>query len=450
MSIAKEIEQYKGGRTLPNVEQFTKEYDVEKHNIFTDKIRYPDKRVESEYTDKNGATKKEIKTIPLNRIGLPYQKKIVSIATTFLCGTPIKYTNNLEETDLYDAFLKVIEKNKMKFVDKEIASSLGRYTECAELWYHTKEDNNFYGFDSNFRLKVKVLTPDKNNLYPIFDEHGDLTSFSREFKIGDKTIFEVYTAEKIIRYENTTEWQKVEERENPIGKIPVVFYQQEQVEWADVQTAIERLEQIYSYSAESNDKFAFPILKLRGEVTGQLSKDNTGKVLQLGEQADADFVVPANGNESLSTEIDRLERDVHDFTSTPNISFDNMKGLGNMLAGSSAQFLFLSAHLKVMDKLSVFVPALQRRASIIKTYLQMFHSKFRNADLDIEPVITPFVINNEAEFMRFLMEVNGNKPIYSQEYSMQRAGIKNPETMLQQIQNEENRATETNNSRDFA
>lgn len=450
MSIAKEIEQYKGGRTLPNVEQFTKEYDVKKHNIFTDKIRYLDKRVESEYTDKNEATKKEIKTIPLNRIGLPYQKKIVSIATTFLCGTPIKYTNNLEEKDLYDAFLKVIEKNKMKFVDKEIASSLGRYTECAELWYHTEENNNFYGFDSAFRLKVKVLTPDKNSLYPIFDEHGDLTSFSREFKIGDKTIFEVYTAEKIIRYESITEWQKVEERENPIGKIPVVFYQQEQVEWADVQTAIERLEQIYSYSAESNDKFAFPILKLRGEVTGQLSKDNTGKVLQLGEQADADFVVPANGNESLSTEINRLERDVHDFTSTPNISFDNMKGLGNMLAGSSAQFLFLSAHLKVMDKLSVFVPALQRRASIIKTYLQMFHSKFRNADLDIEPIITPFVINNEAEFMRFLMEVNGNKPIYSQEYSMQRAGIKNPETMLQQIQNEENRATETNNSRDFA
>ncbi len=34
MSVAKEIEQYKGGRTLPNVEQFTKEYDVEKHNIF--------------------------------------------------------------------------------------------------------------------------------------------------------------------------------------------------------------------------------------------------------------------------------------------------------------------------------------------------------------------------------------------------------------------------------
>ncbi|MCW0487213.1 phage portal protein, partial [Riemerella anatipestifer] len=68
-------------------------------------------------------------------------------------------------------------------------------------------------------------------------------------------------------------------------------------------------------------------------------------------------------NQSLTEETDRLERDVHDFTATPNISFNNMKGLGNMLAGSNAEFLFLSAHLKVMDKLAIYIPALQRRAS---------------------------------------------------------------------------------------
>lgn len=405
--------------------------------------------METNYTDENGDVKTETKTISLNRIGLPYQKKIVNIATTFLCGTPIKYTNNQKETELFEAFQKVIEKNKMKFVDKEIATAVGRYTECAELWYPTPEPNNHYGFDSQFRLKVKVLTPDKNNLYPVFDENDELVSFGREFKIDQKTIFEVYTAEKIIRYENDKEWRKVSENINPIGKIPVVFYQQEQVEWADVQTAIERLEQIYSYSAESNDKFAFPILKLRGEVVGQLSKDNTGKVLQLGESADADFVVPPTANQSLNDEIQRLERDIHDFTSTPNVSFDNMRGLGNMLAGSSAQFLFLSAHLKVMDKLAIYIPALQRRASVIKSYLQMFNVKLRNQDLDVEPVITPYVINNDAEFVRFLMEANGNKPIYSQQYSMERAGVKNPEAMINQIREEENHAIETANSREF-
>lgn len=448
MGISEIIESYKGGRELPDIEAYNKDYNVNKHKIFN-VAEYPDKKAESEYVDEDGNKKTEIKTVKLNRIGLPYQKKIVNIATTFLCGEPIKYTNNSEDTELYDAFQKVIEKNKMKFIDKEIVTAVGRFTECAELWYHIEEANQHYGFSSKFRLKVKVLTPDKNNLYPIFDENGELTSFSREFKVGDKTIFEVYTAEKIIRYENDGEWKETINTENPIGKIPVVFYKQEQVEWADVQSAIERLEQIYSNNAESNDKFAYPILKLRGEVVGQFTKDNTGKVMQLGENADADFVVPPTANQSLNDEISRLERDIHDFTSTPNISFDNMKGLGNMLAGSSAQFLFLSAHLKVMDKLAIYIPAFQRRASVIKSYLQYINVKLDNKELDIEPVITPFVINNEAEFIRFLMEANGNKPIYSQEHSMQKAGIKNAQEMIKQIQQEENQAVEEQNSREF-
>lgn len=449
MDFTEEIEFYKGKRLSPDIEAYNKEYDVNQHSIFTDIARYPDKKIETNYTDENGNVKIKTKTIPLNRIGLPYQRKIVNVATTFLCGEPIKYSNNIEETELFNAFQKVIDKNKMKFVDRDIITSVGRFTECAELWYHIEDPNEYYGFHSQFRLKVKVLTPDKNNLYPLFDENEELISFGREFKIDQKTIFEVYTAEKIIRYEKEKDWQKVSENINPIGKIPIVFYKQDSVEWADVQTAIERLEQIYSYTAESNDKFAFPILKLRGEVVGQLSKDNTGKVLQLGESADADFVIPPTANQSLNDEINRLERDIHDFTSTPNISFDNMQGLGNMLAGSSAEFLFLSAHLKVMDKLAVYVPALQRRASVIKSYLQMFNVKLRNQDLDIEPIITPYIINNDREFINFLMEANGNKPIYSQEYSMRKAGIKNPEIMINQIQEEENRAIEISNSREF-
>lgn len=448
MEISEIIESYKGGRKLPDIEAYNKDYDVKKHKIFNI-AEYPDKKVESKYTDEKGEVKTKTDTVKLNRIGLPYQKKIVNIATTFLCGEPIKYTNNSEDTELYDAFQKVIEKNKMKFIDKEIVTAVGRFTECAELWYHIEEANQHYGFYSSFRLKVKVLTPDKNHLYPVFDENDELISFSREFKVGDKTIFEVYTAQRIIRYENDGEWKETINTENPIGKIPVVFYKQEQVEWADVQSAIERLEQIYSNNAESNDKFAYPILKLRGEVVGQFTKDNTGKVMQLGENADADFVVPPTANQSLNDEISRLERDIHDFTSTPNISFDNMKGLGNMLAGSSAQFLFLSAHLKVMDKLAIYIPAFQRRASVIKSYLQYINVKLDNKELDIEPVITPFVINNEAEFIRFLMEANGNKPIYSQEHSMQKAGIKNAQEMIKQIQQEENQAVEEQNSREF-
>lgn len=450
MDIQEQINFYKGKRELPKIENFNKQYEVSRHEIFTNRSRYPDRQVVTDYYDENGVKQTSTITIPLNRIGLPYQKKIVNIATTFFCGEPIKYTNNNEDNEIYDAFIKVVEKNKMEFVDKEILTAVGRFTECAELWYHIEEENKYYGFSSAFRLKVKVLTPDIYNLYPKFDDNDDLISFAREFKKDSKNIFEVYTADKIIRYEREKDnWQLVKEVANPIGKIPVVFYKQKNVEWEDVQTGIERLEQIYSYTAESNDRFAFPILVLEGEVQGQLANDKAGKVLQVSENGRASFVAPPNANESLSREIDRLERDIHDFTATPNISFDNMKGLGNMLAGSSAQFLFLSAHLKVMDKLAIYIPAFQRRASVIKSYLQVFNTKLLGKDLDVKPIITPFVINNEAEFLRFLMEANGNKPIYSQKHTMERAGVKNPDEMMKQISEEDNYKTEIDNSKQF-
>lgn len=437
MEIKDLIEQYKGGVQPVDVTKYNNEYDVKKHGIFTNLVKYPDRTVITDYVDENNIKRSKTVIIPLNRIGLPYQKKIVSIATTFFCGNPIKYTNNNENEELDKSFQKVIEKNKMKFIDRDVIQSVSRFTEVAELWYHIEEPNEDYGFPSKFKLKVKILTPDINKLYPVFDSNDNLVSFAREWKVKNKTFFEVYTAENIIKFEKEKDWVQTESVINPIGKIPIVYRKQEDVEWADVQSAIERLEGIYSSTAESNDRFAFPILKVKGKVTGQLTQDKSGRVFQLDEGADIEFANQPNAGENITVEINRLERDIHDFTSTPNISFDNMKGLGNMMAGSSAEFLFLSAHLKVMDKLSIHIPALQRRISIIESYLKLFNVKYKNDTLDVEPVVTPFVINNDADFIRSLMEANGGKPIYSQEYSMQKAGIKNPTEMIEQIGNEE-------------
>lgn len=231
--IIQEIENFKGNRVLPNIKKYNSEYDVEKHEIFTNISKYPDRIVESSYFDEKLGKEVVTKTIiPLNRIGLPYQKKIVSIATTFFCGIPIKYTNNIENDELYNSFLKVIKKNKMEFIDRSIITSKGRYTECAELWYHTNEDNEYYGFDSKFRLRVKILSPETNHLYPVFDEDGDLISFSREFKTREKTIFEAYTKDFIKRYELINgQWILVKDIINPIGKIPIVYHHQESVEF---------------------------------------------------------------------------------------------------------------------------------------------------------------------------------------------------------------------------
>jgi SPP1 family phage portal protein len=427
------------GLELPNIEQFNNEWDENKHRIMTDLYNYPDRIIEYEYTDENGEKKEGKRIEKLNRIPLAYQKEIVSIAVTFLFGNPVKYTNNLEDSAMYDAFLKVTDKEKIIFIDREIAKANGRFTQCAELWYPIEEPNNYYGFASQYRLKVSLLTPDKNKIYPFFDDQGNLIAILREYekRVNGQKVkhYDIFTAERIAQLRDLDgKFDLISDSINPIGKIPLVFYQFEDVEWSKVQKAIERLEEISSDAGEVNKKFSAPILALSGKVTGSFSKDKTGKVLQLtGDNSRAEFVQPPNASESLANEKEDLETILYKMTNSVNISPEALQGMGNMLATENAAFLFMLPHLKVMDKMSVYVPALKRRMSIVKSFLQLMNTSFRNSDLDAEPVITPYIINNQAQFLRDLMEQNGGLPLKSQRTTMEEAGIKDVDSEIEQI-----------------
>ena len=431
------------GLELPNIEKFNSEWDENQHKIMTDLYNYPNRIVEYEYTDENGREQKGKRIEQLNRIPLAYQKEIVSIAVTFLFGNPVKYTNNLEDDVMFEAYQKVLDKEKIIFIDREIAKSNGRFTQCAELWYPVEEPNNYYGFPSQYRLKVSLLTPDKNKLYPFVNDQGDLVAVLREYEknIDKQKVkhYDIYTAERIAQLRDASGGiEVISEAINPIGKIPLVFYQFEDVEWSKVQKAIERLEEISSDAGEVNKKFSAPILALTGEVTGSFSKDKSGKVLQMtGEKASATFVQPPNASESLADEKKDLETILYKMTNSVNISPEALQGMGNMLATENAAFLFMLPHLKVMDKMSVYVPALKRRMSIVKSFLQLMNTSFRNSDLDAEPVITPYIINNEAKFYEMLMTVNGNQPLFSQKSTMERAGVKDVEQEYDEIKKEQ-------------
>lgn len=430
------------GLELPNIEKFNSEWDESKHKIMTDLYNYPDRIVEDEYEDANGITQKTSRIQKLNRIPLAYQKEIVSIAVSFLFGNAVKYTNSLEDEALYDAFQAVLDKEKIMFTDREIAKANGRFTQCAELWWAKEEPNEFYGFPSNYRLKCNLLTPDKNKMYPYFNDQGDMTAFFREYEKregGQKVkYYEMYTAQRIaILKDGKTAIEVVSDTVNPIGKIPIVFYQFENVEWSAVQPAIERLEEIASDKGEVNKKFSAPILALTGEVTGSFSKDKSGKVLQLkGDGSSASFVQPPNASASLKDEEESLEKILYKLTQSINISPESLSGLGNMLATENAAFLFMLPHLKVAEKMATYVPALKRRASIVKSFLQLMNASFRNSDLDVEPVITPYIINNDAKFYEMLMTINGSQPLFSQRATMEKAGIKDTDKMQKEIEEE--------------
>jgi hypothetical protein len=130
---------------------------------------------------------------------------------------------------------------------------------------------------------------------------------------------------------------------------------------------------------------------------------------------------------------------IYTITQTPDISFDAVKGLN--VSGIALKLLFMDAHLKVADHQEVFDQYLQRRINIIKSFIGTFNTKYESdaENLMVEPVITPYMIVDEAAEMKIWSDANGGKAIISQEASFIKAGLTNdPESDFKTYQKEEN------------
>ncbi|WP_315507846.1 phage portal protein [Capnocytophaga leadbetteri] len=441
-------EYFKQGVTPIDISQFQRQYDVKKHEILINKHRYPDPEIMIPLTDEVGNPLLDSQNKPrfekryrsLNRIGLPYQKRIVEIATMFQTAIPYKYT--AEDSKLFTAFQEVIKSNKMSFSDSKICTEVKRYTQVAELWYPEEEQNEQYGVPSKFLLRHKVLSPEKYKLYPRFDDNNNLISFAIESTTKEgETVFQAFTAEFVYTFTTKNGQTTTEVKPNIIGKIPVVLYQQDKPEWDSVQHLIEIAEEQRTYFSESNKKFGEPILMIAGRVEGKTATNNTGgKVFEVKDGGNVQFVVPPNANENFDREMTMNRRDIHEFTHTPDLSDEFYAGKGNMLSGVGRKLAWLPAHLKVKDNEAIFIPALQRRINIILAFLSKMYVSFEKEmkDINITPIITPFDIDDDTEMIRTLMEANGGKPLLSQREAMQRFGITDPEAQLKQIKDEEN------------
>lgn len=413
------ISEFKKSRTteLPKVEDIRKELDPAQHNVM-DKIKRPNKKVkadEGEIADAGTKTVSGNKQINMKfekvtRIAIAYQEIIVNRAAAFLFGFPVDYQTESEvesEQNVLNALKRVGHDNKLEFFDRELAEEMFSFTEVAELWYPVPvaTSHTTYGFDSKFKLRVTALRPSKDEqLYPTFDEYGDLVAFSRAYsrKNGDKTTkyFEIYTAETFYRFENTDSWISSDKypMKNPIGKIPIIYGDQERKEWDKVQNIIEEDENLRSDFSDTNKYHASPTMAIKGKMNGFASKGDSGKIIQLDANASADYLQWRSASESVQLEHNMNREDIFSLTQTPDISFNNIKNIGNLGVGAQ-KMLFLDAHLKVMKKMGVFGPYLQRRINIIKAYLANFNTAMQK-DVDnviIKPVVTPYIMGDDKE-----------------------------------------------------
>lgn len=444
------VDTLKKGRItpIPNVEQAKRVLDVYEHDVY-DPSKRKDKWVNADPSDEgdristvSGKNETVKRRQAVNRVGLALQKLIIKRAASFLFGIPVEYTSDSYEKEemeeiIMKAFNRIVHDNKLKSLDRRIARNIFSYQECAEYWYSVNRKHSTYGFDSSLRLKVSLFGPHQGDkLYPYFDEYNDMVAFSREFiKDGDgvgvakTTFFETYTATTFRRWSKTgssSEWELVTMKDGiPLGKIPIVYGYQPYLETEDVDDLISRLETLLSNFADTNDYHASPKVVVKGKINGWSKKGEAGAVIELdGEDADVKYLSWAQAPESVKTEIETLLKMIYTISQTPDISFDAVKGLGQV-SGVALKLLFMDAHLKVLDKTEIFDEYLTRRANIIKAFIGTIKSELAPAceEMTIEPTITPFMIDDEKADIEKWLAANGNKPLISHEESVKLANM---------------------------
>ena len=170
------------------------------------------------------------------------------------------------------------------------------------------------------------------------------------------------------------------------------------------------------------------------------SGDNEFKsVMQYPNGARAEYITWSQATDSVKFFIEQLRSLFFTQLQLPDWSYEKMSQ--QALSGESRKQMFIDAELKVEDESGRLIEFFDREINVVKAFLKLMLGEKYVADIDalqVESVITPYKIGDDAETVTVLMNANGGKPLMSQRESIERYGKSdNVDKTLQMIADED-------------
>lgn len=355
--------------------------------------------------------------VEAERIKINLQRKIVQTAVSFLFGdAPEIISTNAKGEEILDVFKKNRLYSKlMKFAEAVLSETIG-------VFISSKEEDG--------EIKTRLYTSENGKFTPKYDNYGDLIAFFWEFELDDVKHIWIFDQTKIYTFANE---KFVDEKEHGFDVIPVVFTEQKKPEWWEVKEMIDRIEMIASKLAASNNYFAFPILMLLGSMAKDdkgndispfdLSDDGKTLLASYAEKngqlikSEAKFLERDTGNDSIKMEIEYLKEFIFNISQTPDLSFNNVKGIG-AISGRALTLMLQDAINKARWKQADYKIAIERLLKVIQSGLGN-SSEDIEFDIDFKYSL-PRDIKEEIET---LVTATGNKPILSIESAVKQSPL---------------------------
>lgn len=418
--------------------EYLKQYDPQQHKVKDPQIR-KDKPVKTE----SGTSLVEVARLPV-----PFQKLIVDRAASFLIGEGVGLIAD-PNTDQEKILLQMLKKtwydNKLDYKTREIARLWMSETECAEYWWFEEDSELWQGMGlptgaGKAKMNTQVWAKSKGDLLcPVFDEFDKLKAFGRGYKVGKKEHFDLFTETELIYYRKDDNWTEIDRKENLLEKIPVIYYNRDIPEWHDAQDLIERFETLISNFADRNDYFGSPLIVVKGRVTGFAEKGEQGKMITAEQDAEIDYLTWDQAPESIKLEKDTLQELIFSVTQTPDISFQQMKGLGANISGIALELMFLDAMLKALKHQEIFGEMMQRRINLLKKGMTLISTSLEKVSgVMIEPEFTFYMPRNLQEQINMLVTATGGRAIMSRKTAVENNPfVVNSEAEFEDIKDDE-------------
>lgn len=400
-----------------------REFDPRKHPVMN-KAKYPDI-----------VTDEGVKHV--TRITCDLQRLATKRMTELICGIPVKRVykpENDRQKEIASYIEAIYDRNRIDSVNIERCNMLFAGCEVLTLWYAIEDRNNQYGFNSPLKFRCRNFSPMLgDDLYPLFDEYGDMTAMSVGYtrKIGRKLVryFDTYTAYRHIKWSTLTgEWQEVENEPISLGKIPAIYAWRPTPIWEDTSKTVYEIEWALSRDGNylrENSKPLFVVFADEQISYGDEKSPNKEfrSIMQYPKGSTAQYVTWTQAVENLKFFVEQLRSLFFTQLQLPDWSYDKMSQ--QALSGESRKQMFIDAQLKVKDESGRLIEFFDREMNVVKTFLKVAIGKSYAADIDalkVDMKITPFAITDEADEINNLMNANGGEPIMSQRESIERYG----------------------------
>lgn len=348
-----------------------------------------------------------------------YPQYVATISTGFFMGKPVSYIS--EDKEGLEPALDIMDDNDGQTIDYDNALDMSIYGRAFRLFYiDEKGELNYKDLDPKNTIVIndgKVKESLTDAIYFSENLNADNNVDVRMFVYDDKQMVEYYFEAKMewfktsesgfnsadieIPYKvvNTETHNITDEEGNP--KLPIIKFKNNKFELGDYEphlSLIDAYNDMQSTNMEDATDFTDAILKLVNlyETDDKDLEDmKNEKVMMLGDDGDAEWLIKQINDTFVNNMKDRLETDIHKYTFVPNM---NDKEFGGNLSGVAIKYKLLALEQVRGQKERMFNKALTDQLAIIKGYLDRTKPSGKSFELkDIKLQFTPNLPPNFLE-----------------------------------------------------